>query len=232
MTDRYSISASAEAIQQRFGAEILGVHEPVYNACPTALLPIITQSAPQGVSTFYWGTSPEWSKNKPLAEKIINTRAEQIAEKVPLRKALMKGRCIIPADGFYGWKRVGKKTAIPFRFICKDQELFSFAGLWEEYEDTDGNELHTFSIITTAANTLVAGIQERMPVILDKKTETIWLNKESKEEDLTPLLQAYPAEKMNHYPVSPRINDIRANVPSLLHPTPPSDQFGNLTLFD
>src|SRR5262245_4043513 len=138
MTDRYSIAASREAIEQRFGAEIPGAYEPVYNACPTALLPIITQSAPQGVSTFYWGTSPEWSKNKPLGEKIINTRAEHIAEKVPLRKALMKSRCIIPADGFYGWKRVGKKTTIPYRFLCKDQELFSFAGFWEEFEDTDG----------------------------------------------------------------------------------------------
>lgn len=232
MTDRYSISASAEAIQQRFGAEILGVHEPVYNACPTALLPVITQSAPQGVSTFYWGTSPEWSKNKPLGEKIINTRAEHIVEKVQLRKALMKSRCIIPADGFFGWKKVGKKTAIPFRFICKDQELFSFAGLWEEYEDTEGAEFHTFSIITTPANTVVAGIQDRMPVILNRKSEATWLNKESREEDLNALLQAYPAEKINHYPVSPRINDIRTNVPSLLLPTPPSDQFGNLTLFD
>jgi putative SOS response-associated peptidase YedK len=232
MTDRYSISASAEAIQQRFDAEIPGVHEPVYNACPTSLLPVVTLSAPQGVSTFYWGTSPAWSKNKPLAEKIINTRAEQIDEKLALKKALMKTRCIIPADGFYGWKKVGKKTAIPFRFICKDQELFSFAGLWEEYEDTDGNELHTFSVITTQANTLVATVQERMPVILNKKTEAIWLNKESTESDLKALLQAYPAEKMNHYPVSPRINDVRTNVPSLLLPTPPSDQFGNLTLFD
>lgn len=232
MTDRYSIAASAEAIQQRFDAEIPGAHEPVYNACPTTLLPIITLSAPQGVSTFYWGTSPEWSKNKPLGEKIINTRAEHITEKVPLRKALMKNRCIIPADGFYGWKRVGKKTNIPYRFLCMDQELFAFAGLWEEFEDTDGNEIHTFSVITTPANALVGGIQERMPVILDKKSEAVWLNKESTEESLLALLQAYPAEKMSHYPVSPRINDIKTNVPSLLLPTPPSDQFGNLTLFD
>jgi len=232
MTDRYSIAASREAIEQRFGAEIPGAHEPVYNACPTALLPIITLSAPQGVSTFYWGTSPEWSKNKPLAEKIINIRAEHIAEKVALRKALMKSRCIIPADGFYGWKRVGKKTTIPYRFLCTDQELFSFAGLWEEFEDTDGNEIHTFSIITTAANTLVNSIQERMPVILNKAAETTWLNKESTEENLLAILTAYPSEKMNHYPVSPRINDIRTNVPSLLLPTPPADQFGNLTLFD
>jgi putative SOS response-associated peptidase YedK len=79
---------------------------------------------------------------------------------------------------------------------------------------------------------LIAGIQERMPVILDQKAESVWLNPESLEEDLIPLLQAYPTEKMNHYPVSPRINDVRTNVPSLLLPTPPADQFGNLTLFD
>src|ERR1041384_2005418 len=126
MTDRYSIAASREAIEQRFGAEIPGAHEPVYNACPTALLPIITQSAPQGVSTFYWGTSPEWSKNKSLSEKIVNVQKEAILERPALKKTLMKTRCIIPADGFYAWKQAGKKTLIPFRFVCTDQQLFSF----------------------------------------------------------------------------------------------------------
>jgi putative SOS response-associated peptidase YedK len=144
----------------------------------------------------------------------------------------MKTRCIIPADGFYAWKKTGKKTFIPYRFVCKNQDIFSFAGLWEEYEDTDGNELHTFSIITTESNSLVSNVHERMPVILDKKTETIWLNKESSEETLLGVLNAYPPEQMTFYPVSPRIKDKNVNVPSLLIPTQPSDQFGNLTLFD
>jgi putative SOS response-associated peptidase YedK len=121
---------------------------------------------------------------------------------------------------------------IPYRFVVTNQELFSFAGLWEEYEDTDGNEIHTFSIITTTANDLVGPVHDRMPVIFDKQAEKIWLNPESTEDDLMKLLKSYPGNKMNLYSVSPRIHDLRVDVPSLIAPAPPADQFGNLTLFD
>lgn len=232
MIDRYSITANPAKIQERFQAEVLDTYAPRYNAAPTQLLPVITHATPQGVSIFYWGTSPEWSKNKALTEKIINIRAESIAEKTSLKKTMMKTRCLIPADGFYGWKKVGKKTAIPYRFVTTDQELFSFAGLWEEFEDTDGNEQHTFSIITVPANEMIATVQERMPVILTPTSEKIWMQKESSEADLSKILVSYASGKMNYYPVSPRIHDSTINLPSLIIPTPPSDQFGNLTLFD
>ena len=159
--------------------------------------------------------------------------AQKFFKKKPaLKKALRKNRCLIPADGFYCWKKVGKKTSIPYRIIANDQDLFSLAGIWEEFEDTDGNEFHTFSIITTTANGMVAPIHERMPVILTKDTEKIWMDMHSRESDLMNVLVAYPAEKMNNYPVSSRINNANTNVPSLITPTPPVDQFGNLTLFD
>ncbi|MBL0744966.1 SOS response-associated peptidase [Chryseolinea lacunae] len=232
MIERYSVTASAEKIKERFLAEALEAMDARYNAAPTHLLPVITQSAPQGVSTFYWGTSPGWAKNKTPGEKIINLRAETILEKPALKKAMMKSRCLIPADSFYAWKKVGKKTSIPYRFMALDQELFSFAGVWEEFEDTDGNQFHTFSMITTPANEMVATVQDRMPAMLTPASEKIWLNNDSTEEELMAVLVSYPAEKTNYYPVSPRINDINANVPSLIIPTPPSDQFGNLTLFD
>src|SRR5215203_3635700 len=105
MIDRYSITAPSLKIRDRFRAEVIEAFTPKYNAAPTQLLPVIIQDSPQGVSTFYWGTSPEWSKNKALSEKIINIPAESIPEKGSLRKALMRTRCIIPADGFYAWKR-------------------------------------------------------------------------------------------------------------------------------
>ncbi|MBA4057754.1 MAG: DUF159 family protein [Marivirga sp.] len=232
MIDRYSITASLVKIKDRFHSDVLDTYTPKYNAAPTHLLPVITHDTPQGISTFFWGTSPEWSKNKALSEKIINIRAETILEKTSIKKSMMKTRCIIPADGFYAWKKVGKKTAIPYRFIATDQELFSFAGIWEEFEDTDGKELHTFSIITVPSNEMVNTVQERMPAILTPSMEKIWMNRDSSETDLIQALSSYAAEKMNYYPVSPRINDSNTNVPSLIIPTPPADQFGNLTLFD
>jgi putative SOS response-associated peptidase YedK len=232
MIDRYTLTATAEKISERFSADLPNEHTPKYNAAPTQLLPVITSVSPKGISRFYWGTSPEWSKNKTLSEKIINVWSENIPEKTALKKTLMKSRCIIPADGFYAWKKAGKKTLIPYRFIATNQDLFSFAGLWEEYEDTDGNEFHTFSIITTAANELVSTVHDRMPVILDKQSEKIWLSADSPEAELLGVLLPYPAAKMNLYSISPRIHDIRTDVPSLIIPTPPADQFGNLTLFD
>src|SRR6187402_1232323 len=232
MIDRYSITASAEKIKERFSVDVPEFYKPRYNAAPTQLLPVITSAAPQGISTFYWGTSPEWSNNKTLSEKIINVHAETIHEKASLRKALMKTRCIVPADGFYAWKKAGKKTLIPYRFVATDQELFSIAALWEEFEDTDGNEHQTFTIITAPANDMVATVQERMPVMLDQRAESIWLSGETDAIGLTNVLTAYPSAKMNHFPISPRITDTKIDVPSLIFPTPPSDQFGNLTLFD
>jgi putative SOS response-associated peptidase YedK len=232
MIERYSITASADIIRERFSVDVPDFYASRYNAAPTQLLPVITSSSPAGVSLFYWGTSPEWSKNKLLGEKIINVRAEQIEEKPTLKRAVKKSRCIIPADGFYGWKKVGKKTIIPYRFILNSKDPFSIAGLWEEFEDTDGNEIQTFTMITQSANDLVKVVQERMPVILTPQAEKIWLDSSVDENSLLGILTAYPAAGMTHYPVSPGISDSHTDVPSLITPTPPSDQHGNLTLFD
>jgi putative SOS response-associated peptidase YedK len=232
MIDRYSISAPADLLRERFSVDVPDFYRAKYNAAPTQLLPVITNASPKGLSLFYWGTSPEWSKNKVLSEKIVNVRAESLEEKPALKKAIRKSRCIVPADGFYGWKKVGKKTAIPHRFVLNSRDPFSMAGLWEEFEDTDGHEIQTFTIITQSANELVETIQERMPVILTKQAEKIWLDNSSDEESLIGLLTKYPAAAMNFYPVAPGISDTRVDLPSMIIPTPPADQHGNLTLFD
>jgi putative SOS response-associated peptidase YedK len=232
MIERYSITATAAQLAERFAIDVPEYYRSRYNAAPTQLLPIITSTSPKGLSLFYWGTSPEWSKNKMPSEKNINTRTEHLDEKPALKRAMMKTRCIVPADGFYAWKKVGKKTSIPYRFVFTNREIFSFAGLWEEFEDTDGNEIHTFNIITTTANELVSTVNDRMPVLLTPQTEKIWLDASSEEADLLNCLAGYPSGQMSYYPVSPAISNMQKDVESLILPTPPSDQFGNLTLFD
>ncbi|HEY0656146.1 MAG TPA: SOS response-associated peptidase [Chryseosolibacter sp.] len=232
MIDRYSLTASAEVIRERFSVEVPEFYHPKFNAAPTHLLPVITSAAASGLSLFYWGTSPEWSKNKIPSEKMINVRAESLDEKPALKRALKKNRCLIPADGFYCWKKVGKKTSIPYRFILNSKEPFAFAGLWEEFEDTDGNEIQTFMIFTQVSNSLVAQVQERMPVIVSKQNEKLWLDSATDETSLIGMLTAYPAAAMTHYPVSPGISDSNVDLASLIIPTAPADQHGNLTLFD
>lgn len=232
MFDRYSLTASAGKVAERFSVEISAAYKPRFNAAPSQLLPVITSSGRQGLSWFYWGRPPQFARNKNLGEKIINLSIETLQEKPVLKKALIRHRCIIPADGLYGWKKIGKKTAIPHRFTVTDQELFSFAGLWEEFEDEDGTPLHTFTIITIESNALMSPVTERMPVIFNKEQEDRWLSNEVSESELIKMLASYPDSKMSVYTISPDISNPKNDYPSIIIPTPASDQHGNLTLFD
>ena len=232
MIERYSICATAKEVATRFQIEEHEAYKPRYNGAPSQLMPVITHESPQGLSYFYWGTAPQWSKNKTIAERIINTRSELIKEKPVLKKNLKTHRCLVPADGFYAWKKVGKKTTVPWRIILKSKNIFSLAGLWEEYDDHEGNSFHTFSIITVPALDWVLEITERMPVIFFMEEEKIWLDKNSTEDQLIDLLTARPADLLEGYTISPSINLVERDGPSLIIPTPPTDQFGNLTLFD
>lgn len=232
MIERYSLHAATKQIATRFQIEEPETFKPRYNAAPSQLLPVITHESPQGFSYFYWGTAPQWSKNKAIAERIINTRGELIKDKPVLKKNLKTHRCLVPADGFYAWKKVGKKTTVPWRIVLKSKEMFSFAGIWEEYDDHEGNSFHTFSIITITAEKWIAEITERMPVIFSKEDEKIWLDKNTSEDQLIALLKRYPSDLLEGYNVSPAINLVDKDVPSMIIPTPAADQFGNLTLFD
>jgi putative SOS response-associated peptidase YedK len=232
MIDRYSITAPAEQVSERFSVDVPEFYTAHYNASPTQLLPVITSATPEGLSLFYWGTAPDWAKNKTLSEKFINQRAENFEEKPTLKKALRTQRCIVPADGFYGWKKLGKKTSVPYRFVFGSQQIFSFPALWEEFEDTEGQQIQTFTIITIPSDKLVNTIQDRMPVILNRQSEKVWLDKNSSEGNLLQIFGSSVTTDMNYYPVSPKITQKDIDVPSLIIPTPPADQHGNLTLFD
>lgn len=124
MIEQYSISATPDKIIERFSIDGAGLSKPIYNASPTQLLPVITHNAPKGISTFYWGTSPEWSKNKSLSEKIVNTHVELITERASLKKSLTKTRCLIPADGFFAWKKQARKLSSLIALCVKTRMFF------------------------------------------------------------------------------------------------------------
>lgn len=230
MFNRYSLTAAAKEVVQRYLVDVPEGYRPHYNAAPTHLLSVITQDSPKGLSFFYWGAPPSWANKKPLGEKIINTRTESIFEKLVLKKRLHEKRCLIPADGFYEWKRLGKRTSVPYRFILKDKSIFSLAGLWEEYDDEHGETHHTFTVITTAANASVLPFNERMPVILLRDQEKVWLTADN-ERELLAVLEIYSGALQN-YSVSPLVNSPDCDDKSVILPAPAADQFGNLTLFD
>lgn len=231
MCGRYSLSKSKIELEERFQAEMLPDFQPRYNIAPTQLVPVITSQSPKGFSFFYWGITPDFGKNKPVAQKLINARAELVNDKISFKSSFEKRRCLIPADGFYEWKKLGKKTKIPYRFTLREDELFAFAGIWEEYETVSGEIQHTFLILTTGPNDIVSEIYDRMPVILNRQMEKKWLDNYTSESELLAMLQPYPSDQMLSYTVSPLVNSVQNDVPSIIRKTSPADQHGNYTLF-
>lgn len=232
MFERYSIAATREQISNHFSVDVPAHYKPFYNAGPTHILPVITSQNPEGISFFYWGAIPQWIKDKNISEKLINIRAETIQDKPAFKKKMMRYRCIVPIDGFYSWKKISKKSFIPYRFFLKNKGLMSIAALWEEFEDEQEETHYTFSVITSSANKSVELVNERMPLLLTAANEKIWLNENATEEELTGVLFSKSTPQLEFYTVSPRIGQLTANESALLLPTAPADQHGNLTLFD
>ncbi|MCI1188046.1 SOS response-associated peptidase [Hymenobacter sp. DH14] len=219
MCGRYSFIAPAPTIEQRFDAKFAEPASPSYNAAPSQRLPVITNAAPDQIQLLQWGLVPAWSRDPAGGPKPINARAETLAEKPSFRMLLARRRCLVLADGFYEWQATpaGK---VPHRILLRDEQPFAFAGLWDEWVDRATGELHpTFTIITTEPNELMAGIHNRMPVILpDRAAEQAWLDDGHRLTTYQHLLQPYDAAAMREYVVSKRVNSPANNDADVLAP--------------
>ena len=177
------------------------------------MVPIITMNSPKKVEMMKWGLIPHWAKDPKIGYKMINARAETVAEKPSFRNAFKKHRCLVPASGFYEWKRTdGKKQ--PYFIHEKKEPIFAMAGLFEIWNNPVGEEIRTFTIITTEANSLMAKIHDRMPVILDEKNEDTWLQGEM--EDIKKLLKPISSSGMESYKVSTAINSGKIDIKDLI----------------
>jgi putative SOS response-associated peptidase YedK len=173
-----------------------------------------------------WGLVPSWAKDTRTGFKMINARAETLADRPAYRRAFERFRCLIPADGFYEWQTIpGEKRKQPFHITTTDGGLFAFAGLWSVWHRGEPEELRSCTIITTAANPAVAPIHDRMPVILPREAERLWLAHDTPVEQLEPLLAGLRAEQMAPRPVGPAVSDARYDGPEcLLDPPPPAQE--------
>jgi putative SOS response-associated peptidase YedK len=168
------------------------------------------------LSSATWWLIPAWAKDRKIASSLINARAETVSVKPAFRSAYKKRRCLIPADGFYEWKRVGDGK-IPHRIAVGDG-MFYFAGLWEMWNDPEAGPLRTCTIITCEPNALMAEIHNRMPVILPPESRSAWLGRETPPEQLAGLLVAHAPETMKAYAVSTRVNTPRNQESTLIEP--------------
>ncbi|MBD1904641.1 SOS response-associated peptidase [Funiculus sociatus GB2-A5] len=209
MCGRFSQSKSAETIAQVFQVNNVPPLTPRYNIAPTQQIQTILQNAEQSQREFqilHWGLIPSWAKDPKMGARMINARAETVAEKPSFRAAFKQRRCLILADGFYEWQQQEKKKQ-PFYFRMNDENPFAFAGLWEHWKSDDGEVINSCTILTTEPNDLMRPVHNRMPVIIDPKDYDLWLDTEVKTPELLqPLLHPYSAEEMTAYPVSTKVN--------------------------
>ncbi len=207
MCGRFALHHTTRETIERFAVEQTTVQlEPRYNIAPSQPVAAIVQHQQRKLEAFQWGLVPFWAKDPKIGHRMINARSETLAEKPAYKPPLKKRRCLIPASGFYEWKRQNDERS-PTYICLKDARLFALAGLWEEWRSPAGTTLRSCTIITTPANAFMAGIHQRMPVIFNPEQEEIWLDPALQDPDhLLPLLQAYPAEDMAAHPVSKQVN--------------------------
>lgn len=190
-----------------------------YNIAPSQLVPVITNAAPQELTMARWGLIPSWAKDPKIGYTMINARAETIAEKPTFKRLFKKQRCLVLADGFFEWQQTGKRK-VPHWIRLKSGAPFSFAGLWDAWEDPGTrSSLVTFTIITTAANSLLQAIHERMPVILRAEEAKTWLSPDLAEGKALAMLKSLPASEMTFSEISTLVNSPGNNIPEVIQPT-------------
>ena len=223
MCGRFVLTTDAQVVQQEFNLDSLPQLAPRYNIAPSQPVSIITNDKPSELSIVQWGLIPSWSKDPKIGYKMINDRSETVHEKPSFRTPFKYRRCLIPSSGFYEWVKTddGKQ---PYFIHLPEQEVFAFAGLWEIWNSSEGDQVWTCTILTTQANKKISSLHHRMPVILDKEARDIWLDKGSDAEELKTLFQSYDGNKMDYYPVSKAVNHVKNDNPTLVERDEPPKQ--------
>ncbi len=224
MCGRFTLTVDPSELQQAFPWLKLPADSsltPRYNVAPTQGVAGVANNSQNTLEVFRWGLIPAWSKDPAIGNRLINARAETLADKPSFRLAFKRRRCLILADGFYEWrKEPNGKTKTPMYIRLKSGEPFAFAGLWEAWRSPEDKSILTCTIITTEPNALMAKIHDRMPVILKPEAYVRWLDPEPREpEEMSKLLKPYPASLMTAYAVSRAVNNPANDSPECIVPT-------------
>ena len=223
MCGRYVAATPPDQLAELFGVTDIRAGDlgPHWNVAPTMDVYAVAEGADgeRRLGAFRWGLVPWFSKGPAGAAKMINARAETVAEKPSFRRALERRRCILPADGFYEWLRTGKEKR-PHLFEAADGSVLGLAGLWEVWrpeDEPDAEPLRTCTIVTTTANATMAPIHNRMPVVLPPEAWAGWLDRAvARAADVVGLLVPAPEDQLVRRAVSPRVNSVKNDDVELL----------------
>jgi putative SOS response-associated peptidase YedK len=218
MCGRFSLTTSVNQLRELFELERMEEIQPRYNIAPTQnVFTVVLEEGKRIGKHMRWGLIPFWAKDAKIGYKMINARAETIDEKPVYKGLFKKQRCLIVADGFYEWKKIGKEKQ-PYRFQMISGKPFAFAGLWDRWSYGD-ETLMTCTIITTTPNEIAKAVHDRMPVILPPDAYEIWLQPDMQDTNyLKSLLQPYPADEMDAYEISTLVNSPKNDDPSIIEP--------------
>jgi len=210
MCGRYRLAAKERYIRDHFGLDEDPHWMPRWNIAPTQPVPVIRRDKKGPKRTFSllrWGLIPYWAKDASIGFKTINAMSETAAEKPAFRDAIRQRRCLIPADGFFEWKKLGPKEKQAYNIGMADDSVFAFAGLWERWQDPVNEVVETCTILTTKPNPLVADVHDRMPVILSAEDYDLWLDPGVMDSArVADCLKPFDARLMKKYLVSARVN--------------------------
>lgn len=211
MCGRYNLIATGQQIMDHFRLLSLPAHNPDYNIPPGQKILAVVQleDGSNGAVNLHWGLIPSWAKDRAISSRLINARAETLTEKPSFKKAYRHRRCLIPATGFFEWHatEAGKQ---PYHIYRQDKGVFAFAGIWEHWEH-DQETVYSCSIITAAANSKMAPIHDRMPVIIMPDDYTRWLDKKNTAVEIADFLAADAYRAMQISPISTRVNNPQHN---------------------
>ncbi|AWX56689.1 SOS response-associated peptidase [Brevibacillus brevis] len=218
MCGRFTLVTNLEKWKERFQIEVIPFDaKPRYNIAPGQFIPaIIADRGERRMGQLRWGLVPSWAADEKSSYKMINARCETLNEKPAFKQLFARKRCILPADSFYEWMNAitGKQ---PMRIMMKTGEPFAFAGLYDTWMNQEGEKVHTCTIVTTKANELIENIHERMPVILKKEDEDLWLDREKYDRlQLQSLFTPYDSSEMMVYPVSTKVGSPKNDDPSCI----------------
>ncbi|MBT2757177.1 SOS response-associated peptidase [Mesobacillus foraminis] len=221
MCGRFTLTADFEQLIERFEIESFHLNDeyvPSYNIAPSqSVLAVINNGHINKLGYLKWGLIPSWAKEPSIGYKMINARGESLMEKPSFKNAYRKKRCLVIADSFYEWSRVGGKKKTPMRIKLKTDEAFAMAGLWEQWKTPIGDSVFSCTVITTAPNQLMRNIHDRMPVILRPEDEKVWLDPSIQDPHLLdPLLRPLDPELMEAYEVGPAVNSPKNNSAELI----------------
>jgi len=222
MCGRFAFFSPAEAVAGLFGVEFPFALRPRYNIAPGSVI-VTLRAGPRGSpepALLRWGLVPSWAKDAAIGNRLSNARVETAHQKPSFRAAFKRRRCVILADGFYEW-RVRADGKVPYFIARGDGRPMAMAGLWEHWAGPGGEPLETCTILTTAANELIAPLHARMPVVLAPPAVGRWLGPEA---DAAPVahaaLRAADNDRLAFRPVSRAVNDPRHDGPALIEPDP------------